>query len=580
MNLVEFNQFKLNSELHVSRFDLITWLSTVLELLNTATFGDSLKDIGEFGIFQKLIVCALGVPNIILGFEFACVFFIQSDPERHRNTDWILEADANLTSDEQLNLTVPRERDGSFSRCRMFAPVDWDIGTIRGGGGINETTACRNGWVYSSSLYTATIVTDFDLVCERANLREVAQTVMMSGILLGCLLFGPFGESYGRKRAVPIALVVVLILTVTTALSPNYPLYLLSQFLMGLGCGGFRRNGITLGKTLANSGIGASNRSWGACATQICGAVGQAILAGLIYVVREWRVAQLITAALLLAIAISIWFVPESARWLLDRGRTEEAKELLFKVAAINKRRFSDTLLEKVRLTATIRLCNYHCILILIQSSVLRKYFLAILFTWFSLNVALYCISFNVGNFGSDIFLTQFIFGLTEIPAHLLCIWQLEALGRRISFISTLLIGGSVCMLMLIFKQGNPVAFTALATSGRFVINWASTICNVYVQELFPTSCRPTASGLGSVASRAGGLIAPVVNMLATYHWSIPIISFSGLTLVSGSLCFLLPETRGIELPDSIDEAESIRNKKTTNKENNSNIIQMKSSKL
>ncbi|XP_061654083.1 solute carrier family 22 member 13-like [Phyllopteryx taeniolatus] len=431
-------------------------------------------------------------PNISLGFEFACVFFIQSDPERHCNTDWILEADANLTSDEQLNLTVPRERDGSFSRCRMFVPVDWDIGTIRGGGGLNETTACQNGWIYSSSLYTATIVTD-----------------------------------------------------VTT------------------------------------EWIGASKRSWGACATQICGAVGQATLAGLIYVVREWRVAQLITAALLLAIVIYIWFVPESARWLLESGRTEEAKELLLKVAAINKRRFSGTLLKKIPVKETEKKSS---ILILIQSSVLRKYFLAILFTWFSLNVALYCISFNVGNFGSDIFLTRFIFGLTEIPAHLLCIWQLEALGRRISFISTLLIGGAVCMLMLAFKQGsaegNPVAFTALATSGRFVINWASTICNVYVQELFPTSFRQTASGLGSIASRAGGLIAPVVNMLAMYHWSIPIISFSGLTLVSGGLCFLLPETRGIELPDSIDEAESIRNKKTTNKENNSNIIQMKSSKL
>uniref|UniRef100_A0A3Q3DE68 Solute carrier family 22 member 13a n=1 Tax=Hippocampus comes TaxID=109280 RepID=A0A3Q3DE68_HIPCM len=462
------------------------------------TFGDILQNIGEFGIFQKLIICALSFPNMILGFEFACVFFIQSDPERHCNTDWILEADSNLTSDEQLNLTVPRERDGSFSRCRMFVPVNWDIGTIRERG-LNETAACQNGWVYSNSLYTATIVTDF-----------------------------------GRKRAAQIPLVVALIFTVTTALCPNYLLYLISQFLMGLGYGGFRLNGIIL-----TEWIGASKRSWGVAATQLCGAVGQAVLAGLIYVVRDWRVAQLITAALLGVIVVYIRFLPESARWLLERGRTEEAKELLFKVASINKRRFSETLLEKIAVKETEKKSN---ILMLIQSPVLRKYLFAILFT-FSVNVAYYCISFNVGNFGLDVFLTQLIFGVTEIPVHLVCVWLLEALGRRVSFISTLLVG-------------NNVAVTVLATSGRFIINWAGTICNVYVQELFPTSCQ-TASGVGSIASRAGGLIAPLVNMLAMYHWSIPVISFSGLTLLSGGLCFILPETRGKELPDSFDEAES-----------------------
>ncbi|XP_051944684.1 solute carrier family 22 member 13-like [Hippocampus zosterae] len=520
------------------------------------TFGDILKNIGEFGIFQKLIICALSFPNVILGFEFACVFFIQSDPERHCNTDWILEADSNLTSEEQLNLTVPRERDGSFSRCRMFAPVDWDIGTIRERG-LNETAACQNGWVYSSSLYTATIVTDFDLVCDKANLLQVAQTVMMSGILLGCLLFGPFAESFGRKRAAQIPLVVVLIFTVTTALCPNYLLFLISQFLMGMGYGGFRLNGLIL----ATEWIGASKRSWGACATQLCGAVGQAVLAGLIYVVRDWRVAQWITAGLLAVIVVYIWFLPESARWLLERGRTEEAKELLFKVASINKRRFSETLLEKIAVKETEKKNN---ILKLIQSPVLRKYLFAILFAWFSVNVAYYCISFNVGNFGLDVFLTQLIFGLTEIPVHLVCVWLLEALGRRVSFISTLLVGGVLCMLILTSNQGNNVAVTILATSGRFIINWSATICNVYVQELFPTSCRQTASGLGSIASRAGGLIAPLVNMLAMYHWSIPIISFSGLTLLSGGLCFVLPETRGKELPDSFDEAESNRRKKAT----------------
>ena len=40
------------------------------------------------------------------------------------------------------------------------------------------------------------------------------------------------------------------------------------------------------------------------------------------------------------------------------------------------------------------------------------------------------------------------------------------------------------------FFSGGAIAVTALATAGRFFMNWAGTVCNVYVQELFPTSIR------------------------------------------------------------------------------------------
>lgn len=50
--------------------------------------------------------------------------------------------------------------------------------------------------------------------------------------------------------------------------------------------------------------------------------------------------------------------------------------------------------------------------------------------------------------------MAQAIFGLSEVPAHILCIWLLEAVGRKASLMGTLLTGGFLCILMLAFPHG------------------------------------------------------------------------------------------------------------------------------
>lgn len=57
----------------------------------------------------------------------------------------------------------------------------------------------------------------------------------------------------------------------------------------------------------ATEWIGMSRRSWGACLAQLCGAAGQCLLAGVIFLVRDWRLAQIITAALHAVVAVYIW---------------------------------------------------------------------------------------------------------------------------------------------------------------------------------------------------------------------------------------------------------------------------------
>lgn len=123
-----------------------------------STFADVLREIGEFGPFQKRLLFFLSVPILFAAFETIGQVFASRSFPHACNTDWILDR-GNLTADQRKNLTLPVSDDGQFESCRMFTPVDWDLDAIEAYG-LNSTSGCLHGWDHDAPEGSSTVVTE------------------------------------------------------------------------------------------------------------------------------------------------------------------------------------------------------------------------------------------------------------------------------------------------------------------------------------------------------------------------------------------------------------------------------------
>ncbi|NXX98760.1 S22AD protein, partial [Centropus bengalensis] len=304
--------------------------------------GEILKVVGDFGPFQKWLVLLTLIPCLSVAFHQFCQLFMVPNVPHHCDTSWIRAIGPNLTEEEQLNLTLPRDADGAYEQCSMYSPVDWDLSSIMEYG-LNATEKCSSGWVYPSA-QPPSLLTEFDLVCERKDLNDISQSIYMLGLFLGSMIFGPLSDRIGRRPVILISVFLQGLFGLGTAFVPHFYVFMAFRCVVGASVSGIT---ITM-LSLATEWIGVSSRPKAVLASHCCFALGQMLLAGLSYGIRNWRLLEIAGSAPIFAFFFCIRVFPESARWLVTKGRIEEAKKALQKAASINKRVIPPGLLEQV----------------------------------------------------------------------------------------------------------------------------------------------------------------------------------------------------------------------------------------
>jgi len=154
----------------------------------------------------------------------------------------------------------------------------------------------------------------------------------IAGTVIGSFLWGWLGDRIGRRASILLA-GVLFVGTAVCGTRPSYQLNLVMCFLMGLGVGGM----LPITVALIAETIPARQRGW--LMVLIGGDVAGAYiitswLSSTLVPHYSWRILWLIGLPTgLLLILLNRW-IPESPRFLLAQGRTQEARAIMRRYGA------------------------------------------------------------------------------------------------------------------------------------------------------------------------------------------------------------------------------------------------------
>ncbi|KAK7085072.1 hypothetical protein SK128_006273 [Halocaridina rubra] len=557
---------------------------------NYITFEELLSWAGIDGRWKILlfILCALsGFTNPMNTLSYQ---FLGATPEYWCHVTPLVNA--NWTQEQIISLAIPESNASTIHNACFMYNYDYDMAAEMGyERSMSNLTAITKETEttlvpcpvrdFNLTEHDSTVVTQWDLVCERRPLYSTTAAINQVGMLVGNFVYGYLTDAIGRRPVVLWSSCLSIIVSLLTAASPTIETYIFMRGLIQAVDNGYYVACFVFAMEICS----VRERTHLGALFTIPFALGYMLIPGIAYFVRQWQWLQVALTFPSFYLLIYFWVLPESPRWLILHGRYEEALKIFKSAAKFNRRSlppdqemldsmkrivFEESHLIEVQERKTTKtLSNRVCMtakayLVVLVNPDLRKRASIVFFLWLAAGLVYYGVGLNATNISADPYMYMFLGGVAEVFAYLF-LWGILAHSSRkktlgfLYFISGVSIS-AVAAFMFAAPEVPVGVRVAFSLCGKLAITAGFHLVWIFTAELFPTKYRPMIIGEASIAARIGSSCSPYVNdILGTASPWAPSAVFSLTSLIAAALVGLLPETTDKRLPETnkYDEEEA-----------------------
>ncbi|KAL1428431.1 hypothetical protein MTO96_002808 [Rhipicephalus appendiculatus] len=378
---------------------------------------------------------------------------------------------------------------------------------------VNDTREIPcDQWEYDDSVADSTAVSSWNLVCHRRLLKIAVVALQYAGAVIFLVTSGLYADSLSRRSCLVASAAALLAATVCTFLANTYYVYALARFLAG----GFTAVNEIFSIVIPFEVTTHAHRpqqiilwqSVGVFLVQLCEIL-------MTRVPMFWSLTQLLflaPTALLLPVSLT---APQSPRWLVAKGRLQEADTVMMQAAETNNFPLPNTaaLMEKLREQVEARTRSPKASdKEILDTNSLRRRALAMFFAFFSMTFSYY-----VAVFTTPIHEAWIPYGV--VAATLFACGAMLVLVTDIALVTVmntcfLMIAVVNCLLSAATVAGMATIKNILNVLSRGVSLVMLIHFLVFVMELFPSAVRSGTLCWVFASGRVGAVFASVTFVL------------------------------------------------------------------
>ncbi|MBP2650889.1 MAG: naiP 2 [Firmicutes bacterium] len=371
-------------------------------------------------------------------------------------------------------------------------------------------------------------------------------SIGLVGMAVGAALSGTLADYLGRKKLLLITMVVYGLATGGCGLAVNYEWLLVMRFLVGFGLGGQVPVAVTLmseyaPKKYRGRMIVLLESSW---------AIGWLIAAIVSYLIIPkfgWQIAFFIGAIPALWVFYLWKHVPESAVYLANKGRLEEAHAIVCEVeraagVACGQPPIRQEFLGSTK-TSSVTFTTLFSHLYLKKTICLWILWFGLVFSYYGIFMWLPTLLVKSGHSMVQSFEFVIWMTLAQIPGYFTAAALVDKIGRKPTLGGFLILCAASA-----YMFGNASSWEQIVLWGclmSFFNLGAWGLLYTYTPELYPTEVRASGAGWAGACGRIGGMLAPMaVGGLFTGpdKFSLVFAMFTGVMVLIALNVFVLGE--------------------------------------